>query len=105
MGLRRWRYLVWANIAHTGRTLKWVARRSTAFPTIMFCSVSAMTNVNNAKRNIYFSKPQNKRGVISVEFNLDVKPMVQRHVRSLVLRVSRDSTLTHLHRLYFFCQG
>lgn len=51
---------------HTGRTLKYVARRSTALPTIMFCSALAMTRMNNAKENIHFSKPQNKDGIVSL---------------------------------------
>ena len=59
-----------------------------------------MACTSNVKGTIYFSEPQNRDDVISIQFDLDVKFLVQRHGRCLVLWVPRGGTLTHLHRLY-----
>ena len=71
----------------------------------MSCSALAMARIDRAKRSVHFSKPRNKDGITPLQSDLDIKFLIQRHVRPPVLRVPGYSALTHLHRLYSLCQG
>ena len=64
-----------------------------------------MACTSNTKRSIHFSEPQDRDVVISLQLDLDVKSLVQRHCRCLIFRIPRDSALAHLHRLHFLCHG